>query len=378
MYFDFAATTPIRPEVLAIYVKALEEDWGNPSSQYARGRKAKALLEQARRKLAEIFGLEASAFVFTSGATEANTTILLGNARRMRQEGKGAHIISSIGEHPSVYENCKLLEKEGFEVSYLALDSTGHVNLDAFRSALREDTILVSLMSVNNETGVETDIQSIADILENHQAFFHSDMVQAMGKADIWPLHPRMDAWTATGHKVYAPKGIGFYYQKKAHPVTQIMHGGHQESDRRSGTENLPAVLALVEAFRLMKDEFEESRLAAERLDQYFVQCLQANQIRYEYNGSDQRIPSIHNLHFPGCQASRLLIQLDLAGIEISAGSACSAGALEESRVLRSMFGEGQRVHESVRISFGKTTTKEEIEALCLALRKYVNHESNK
>ncbi len=391
IYLDYAATTPVKESVIEAMAEAMRLDFGNPSALYTRGRRARSLVDQARRSLASYLGLDMNGFTFTSGATEANAQILLTNARRLRKEAKGNHLITSLVEHPSVRENFKLLEEEGFEVTYLPVNCEGVVEIQALEEALRPQTVLLSVMALNNETGAIMPLARIGQILETYRAeqgldrkiFFHTDAVQAIGKlSPEFFQHIGLDSLTGSAHKIFGPKGVGFFYQDPAIKTDPLIRGGHQERSRRAGTENVPGIVGLGQAV-LELETMDSQALYSHYMDleRKLYEALDLAGIRYERNGGpsqpERSWPGIQNLYFPDILADRALIKLDLQGIEVSAGSACAAGSLEPSPVLSAMYGQERaeakdRLKKSLRISFGPETTREEIDVLVRALATMV------
>lgn len=364
-YLDFAATTPLSEEVIAAIQAELSatQHFGNPSAQYALGREARSVIDNVRTKLGLYFALPRRGFTFCSGATEANNTLILSNARRLRAKNPSKnHLITSKIEHPSVLESFKVLEQEGFIVTYLDVNREGEIELETVEAALQDNTALVSIMAVNNETGVIQDIKAIGDLLAEREVFFHSDIVQALGKISLDWNQLKLDAFSASAHKIYGPKGIGVMYQDPKIALKSYIQGGHQEGDRRAGTENTLGIIGLGAAIDALAEYELEDREYSMRLEKFLLEALKKSQIKYEINGSDNRVASIMNIYFPGLASNAALIKLDLAGIYVSAGSACAAGTLEPSHVLTAMYGsEDKRVRESLRISTGKYTTEAEL-----------------
>ena len=391
IYLDYAATTPVKKTVIEAMAEAMELSFGNPSALYTRGRRARSLVDQARRSLASYLGLDKKGIIFTSGATEANAQVLLTNARRLRQETGANHLITSLVEHPSVRENFKLLEEEGFEVVYLPVDKKGVVIVKALEESLRPQTALVSIMALNNETGAIMPLAKISQVLAKYQEeqgsdrkiFFHTDAVQAIGKlSPAFFQHIGLDALTGSAHKIFGPKGVGFFYQNPTIRTSPLIRGGHQERSRRAGTENVPGIVGLGQAVQEL--EAMDTRILYDPymdLEAKLYQGLNKEGVRYARNGGASNLesswPGIQNLYFPDILASQALIKLDLQGIEVSAGSACAAGSLEPSPVLSAMFGQEtpeakDRLKKSLRISFGPETTREEIDVLVRALATMV------
>ena len=370
IYLDYAATTPVAEEVMQAMLESSKHAWANASAQYTSGRLARKELENSRLKIAETLGLNPKGIIFTSGASEANNFLIKANAYRLRISGKGSHLLTSIAEHPSVYEVFQELEKDGFTVTYLGLNENGSIDLNELKNAVREDTSLVSIMTVNNETGVIMPVQEIAKFLHDKNIFFHTDYVQALGKIKILPADFNPDALSLSAHKIYGPKGIGIAYQNPDIPLKAMILGGHQEFDKRAGTESVVLATGFAKAVELMEKNKTKNLLRLEELSEYLYKILDKSGIEYLKNTSAESFKGIQNIWFKGKMASQVLVFLDLNGIEISAGSACAAGALEDSRVLQAMFGaKSPRLSESLRISFGPETSEAEITRLVEVLK---------
>lgn len=373
VYLDYAATTPTRLEVIEEVSSTMNSYWANPSSQYKRGREAKAKLEASRKKIADLLAIDKDGIIFTSGATEANNLLIKANAYRLKAAGKGTHLITGKAEHASVYETFKDLEKKGFTVTYLDLDENGAYSVEDLKANLSDDTSLVSLMTVNNETGVIMPIKEISKLLKEKDIFFHTDCVQGIGKMDTSFLASCVDAFSMSAHKIYGPKGIGVAYQDPKIGLKGLNLGGHQEADRRAGTESVALAAGLAKALELIEAHKTEYLEKIQALVSYFYEQLDAVHIDYEINGHGDKYPGIQNVWFKGQDASQALIKLDLNGVEVSAGSACAAGSLEKSRVLESMFKEGPRLDESLRISFGIFTEKADVDKFVKTIKVIID-----
>lgn len=377
IYFDHAATTPVDPEVVAIITDTLTHNYGNPSSLYQKGREARQIVDEARRIFAGSINAKPIDLIVTSGATESNNTAIIATALAMQE--KGRHLITTEVEHHSVLHPMQYLETLGFEVTYLPVDETGRVTATQVKRALREDTILVSIMYVNNEVGSINPIGEIGAVVAEHPAYFHTDAVQAYGTLEIDVVAEQIDMLSTTAHKLNGPKGIGFLYRRNDLHLPNYLHGGTQENDHRAGTENTPYIRGYAKAVEKMVAGRDENNAHKLSLRTHFLTSLKENKITYSLNGSPESgVPHILNVWFPYLQSDKFLIQCDLKGIMISAGSACTAGSLEPSHVLTAMFGKGQaRIGESVRISFGADNTLEEVDefvAMIAALQeKYKN-----
>ena len=369
-YFDHAATTPMRPEVLEAMTPYFLDTYGNASSIHGIGRNARAALDSSRRVLAKWIGASPNEIVFTSGGTESDNYALFGAAYAHQEKGK--HIITTKVEHHAVLHAMEQLEREGFDVTYLDVDASGAVTVDAVRSALRDDTILVSVMYGNNEVGTRQPIQEIGELLRDHHAIFHTDAVQALGTEmiDVKAIH--VDLLSASAHKVNGPKGIGFLFMKTGVKLASRSFGGQQERKRRAGTENVPGAVGFQKAAELVMAEREDRVALYESLDLALRQRLDELGVSYEVNGSN-RLPHIVNLYLPGIDLEPFLIMMDMRGMAISSGSACTAGSVEPSHVLSAMYGDSERTRQSVRISFGHGNSVEDAKRLAERLQEVVS-----
>ena len=373
VYLDYAATTPLHPEVKQEMMEALEGTYGNPSSIHSFGRESRKLLDEARSEAARSIGADFSSIIFTSGATEANNLAIFGVARAHAHKGK--HIITTQIEHHAVLHPLEELEKEGFEVTFLPVDESGVVSVEAVEEALRPDTIFVSIMRVNNETGMQQPIEAIGERLKEHQAIFHTDAVQAYGleKLDVTALN--VDLLSVSSHKIYGPKGIGFLYRNDDIHLAQQIFGGEQERKWRSGTENMLGIVGFKKAIELLEKEREDRMTHYQRLSEKFIAGLNELSIDYHMNGKkEEHMPNILNISFPGVEVEMFLTNLDLEGIAVSSGSACTAGSIDPSHVLKAMYGEkNDRIYNSIRFSFGIETSEEEIQFCVERISKILN-----
>ncbi|WP_214827506.1 cysteine desulfurase family protein [Exiguobacterium algae] len=373
-YFDHAATTPMRPEVLEAMTPYFLETYGNASSIHGIGRKARAALDASRRSLAKWIGATPNEIIFTSGGTESDNYALFGTAYAYREQGN--HIITSKVEHHAVLHALQQLEREGFEVTYLDVDASGAVSVESVRAALREDTILVSLMYGNNEVGTLQPIQQIGELLETHQAVFHTDAVQALGTERIDVNALGVDLLSASAHKINGPKGIGFLFVKTGVKLATRSFGGQQERKRRAGTENVPGAVGFQKAAELVMSERTERIERYRMLETTLLATLDELGVTYEVNGAN-RLPHIVNLYLPGIDLEPFLIMMDMRGMAISSGSACTAGSVEPSHVLTAMYGESNRTKQSVRISFGYGNSVEDVKRLAERLDEVVSTFTN-
>lgn len=362
IYLDHGATTPMHPQVIETMTDVMTEVFGNPSSIHQLGRQAQHLVTESRQKIAHSIHAEENEIIFTSGGTESDNTAISQTARSRQHLGK--HIITSKVEHPAVLRPMEALIDEGFEVTFLPVNEQGILRVTDVLAALRPDTILVSLMWTNNETGVRFPIKEIGEALKEHQTYFHTDAVQAYGLEAIDVKDCHLDFLSASAHKINGPKGTGFLYCRSDLVVAPFMRGGEQEEHRRAGTENVPAIMGLAKASDILTESEKKQRQATYRgFHDQMLTRLETEGIAFEVNG-DQNQHSAHvlNVWFKGVPNNLLLMHLDLKGIALSIGSACTAGNVQPSHVLETMFGEkSQRVAESVRFSFGLGNTSSEI-----------------
>ncbi|WP_342432415.1 cysteine desulfurase family protein [Neobacillus sp. FSL H8-0543] len=361
IYLDHAATTPMHPSVVEKMMEAMANTFGNPSSIHSFGREARHSIDTAREELARSIGAKENEIIFTSGGTEADNMALFGVAEGYQHIGK--HIITTKIEHHAVLHACQKLEKLGFEVTYLPVDETGKISLTDLSRELREDTILVSIMYGNNEVGTIQPISEIGQLLKDHQALFHTDAVQAYGIEGIDVNRCGIDLLSVSAHKINGPKGIGFLFSRDHVKLVPRSFGGDQERKRRAGTENLASIIGLHEAVRISGKMQTEKRSAFIEYKEIFIQQLTEQNIEFKLNGIlEESLPHVLNLSFPGTNVEAMLVNLDLAGIAVSSGSACTAGSVKPSHVLVAMFGEeSERLTNSIRYSFGYNTTKEQI-----------------
>jgi len=371
VYLDHSATTPLRPEVLEAILPYLKDRFGNASSIHGFGRDVKVALEEAREKVAEIIGAAPSEVFFNSGGTESDNLAVKGTAFANRKKGK--HIITSQIEHHAVLESCKFLEKEGFEVTYLPVDSRGLVDPDDLKKTVRDDTTLVSIMYVNNEVGTIQPIQELCTIVKEKGAYFHTDAVQSVGKirTDVQTL--KVDMLSMSGHKMYGPKGVGALYVRKGVRITPWMHGGHHERSRRAGTENVPGIVGFARALELMSQEMDDQSRHMKNLTETFYRTLAESIPDVVLHGdSDKRIPNILSLSFKGVEGESVILSLDMKGVAVASGSACTSGALEPSHVLSAMRVPPEVAQGAVRFSFGRGNTMEDVEYVTSLLPEIV------
>lgn len=375
IYLDNAATTPMAPEVLAEMTDKMANVYGNASTLYGLGRQAHTVMENSRQVIANsINAASDEEIIFTSGGSEGDNTAITQTA--LARQSLGKHIITTEIEHEAVLKPLHALEEQGFEVTYLPVDAHGRISLDDFKAALRDDTILVTIMMGNNEVGSRMPIHEIGEILKDHQAWFHTDAVQTYGLLDIDVQRDHIDMLSTSAHKINGPKMIGFLYKREGVNFPSLIKGGDQEEKRRAGTENVPAIAGFAKAAELLTPEVKaEKRARFHGFKEQVVQGLTANGVDFEVNGSleGENLDHVLNIWIKGISTYVMQTNLDLAGIAVSGGSACTAGSIEPSHVLTAMFGEkSPRIAESIRLSFGQQTTSDEIDAFVTAVSAIV------
>ncbi|MCI2774554.1 cysteine desulfurase family protein [Staphylococcus petrasii] len=369
VYADYAATTPVKSEVIDAMMEIYQSHYGNPSSIHTIGRDARRYLDESRRTVAKLLGAKPSEVIFTSGATESNNTAIKGLV--YENEHLGNHIITTKIEHHSVLHVFEELEKEGYDVTYLDVDDTGKVDLDQLEEALTEDTILVSIMFVNNEVGTVEPIYDIEDIVAQSSALLHVDAVQAVGHLDIKFEDFKIDTMSVTAHKFGGPKGVGVLLVKDQTPIEFSQLGGEQETKRRAGTENLAQIVGLTKALELADENRDNNDIHLMQLKELFLVSLQERAIPFEVNGSMvETTGHILNLYFPFIDVETMLTLLDLSNIYVSSGSACTAGSTTPSHVLAAMYEDEERAKHSVRFSFNEQTTEQEIKYIVAEIHK--------
>lgn len=380
IYFDNAATTPVFPEVRDIMVSVMETDFGNPSSKHNKGMEAEKYIRQAKEILSGTLKCKPQEICFTSGGTESNNMALIGTAAANRREGK--HIITTQIEHSSVHAPLAYLEEWGYEVTYLPVDSLGHLDSGMLADAVRDDTLLVSVMYVNNEVGSVEDIHKLADIVKskNKKALFHVDAIQAYGKYKIIPKRLGIDLMSVSGHKFHGPKGSGFLYVKEGTKISPILFGGGQQKGMRSGTENVPAIAGMAEAARIMYDSHSEKVDRLYSLKKHLIQGLveidgvTVNAVPEWHNSLDESVrqtaPHIVSASFDGVRSEVLLHALADKGIFVSSGSACSSNRPELSGTLKAIGVADKLLDSTLRFSFSVCSTVDEIDEAINKLRE--------
>lgn len=370
-YFDHAATTPVDSRVLQKMLPYFTENFGNPNSQHAYGRRTAAAVDEARDTVASLIGAKPSEIYFTSGGTESDNWALRGAAHANAERGK--HLIVSAVEHPAMISTAKELKKEGFEVTFAAVDEFGRVDLQKLKDSIRPDTTFIGVMTANNEIGTLQPIAEISALARERGILFFTDAVQAAGALKLNVKEPAVDMLSFSGHKFYGPKGVGVLYVRSGVRLGKIITGGHQERSMRGGTTNVPGIVGLAEAFRIANEEMAQNNAHVSAIrDRFIARVL--HEIPYvKLNGHPKdRLPNNANFSFRYIEGESLLFSLDLAGIAVSSGSACSSGSLEPSHVLLATGLPEGLAHGSIRFSFGKENTAEQIDIAVEKLKEIV------
>ena len=362
VYLDHSATTPVDPRVANAMARAVVETFGNASSVHGFGQQARAAIDRARREVAALIGAKQNEIVFTSGGTEANNLAIRGLCESAVAHGR--HVITSAIEHPSVSGVCTELEKRGWEVTRLPVYENGIVRIDDVAQALRPDTVLITIMLANNEIGTIQPISEISSLVrERKHLWLHTDAVQAAGRLPLNVDELGCDLLTMSGHKLYAPKGIGALYIRRGTRLHIQNVGGHQERERRAGTENVPGIVAFGEAAKLAREEFVQRSQHDRALRDRFEAQVRDRISDVVMNGDrEQRLDHLSNISFRFIEGEGLLINLDLEGVAVSTGSACSSGTLEPSPVIRALGVDDELARGSIRFSFGKDNTDADVD----------------
>jgi len=377
IYLDNASTTPIDPAVLEEMMPYLTEKFGNASSIHFFGQQARAAVDKARHRVASLINARPNEIVFTSGGTESNNLAIRGLVQA--NEKYGRHIITSQIEHPAVKEVCIDLENKGYEVTYLPVYENGIVRLEDVKSAVRQDTILITIMTANNEIGTLQPVEEIGGFVhqlreQGKRIWFHTDAVQAVGKIPIDVEQIKCDLLSISAHKIYAPKGVGALYVRSGVRLKRQNIGGHQERERRGGTENVSGIVGFGKACELAQLRLAETSEYLRRLRDRFEAAIAERVNEIIFNGDRQRrLPNISNISFRYIEGEGLLINLDMSGIAVSTGSACSSGSLEPSPVIRALGRNDEMARSAIRFSFGKFNTDEDVDYLLEVLPKAVN-----
>lgn len=374
IYADNSATTKIAPEVLDKMMPYLTTYYGNPSSLYKIGGKAKEAVEKARENIAKNLGAaHASEIYFTSGGSESDNWALKGVCHALKAKGK-KHIITSKFEHHAILHTCKALEKEGFEVTYLDVYENGIVHPEDVENAIREDTAIVSIMYANNEIGTIQPIKEIGEICKKHKVLFHTDAVQSAGYVKINVVEQNIDLLSMTAHKIHGPKGCGLLYIRRGIRIDNLIEGGAQEKNKRAGTENVPGIVGLDAALQMAVDTMDERCAKLTKMRDRLIDGLLKIE-RSRINGDRvHRLPGNVNMCFEGIEGESLLLKLDLNGISASSGSACTSGSLDPSHVLLAIGLPHEIAHGSMRLSFSDDNTEEDIDYILKVVPEIVNY----
>lgn len=361
IYLDYAATSPVLPEVLDAMLPFFMSCFGNPSGIHENGRETRKAVEQARREVAETLGAESREIVFTSGGSESDNLAIEGTAFALRE--KGNHIITSQIEHHAVLNTCRWLEKQGFRVTYLPVDASGLVDPDSVRDAIGNDTVLVSIMTANNEIGTVEPVSKIGEICREKGVLFHTDAVQAIGMMNIHAAEINADLISLSAHKFHGPKGTGALYIRKGTKLESLIHGGAQERGLRAGTENVPGIVGMGKAITVAAKEREENQQRIRELRDQMIRIVLERIPGSQLNGHpEKRLANNCHFSFAGIESEALLLRLDLAGISVSGGSACTSGSMEPSHVLQAIGLKDEMLKSGIRMTMGRETTREEIE----------------
>ena len=378
VYLDNSATTPIDREVIDAMIPFLTEKFGNASSIHFFGQEARAAVDRARHQIAELINARPNEIIFTSGGTEANNLAIRGLVEANEKYGK--HIITSQIEHSAVREVCGDLEKRGFDVTYLPVYEDGIVRIEDVKAAVREDTILISVMTANNEIGTIQPVAEIGKFVKDTRAggkkiWFHTDAVQAIGKIKVDIEELGCDLLSMSAHKIYAPKGVGALYARRGVRLHPQNLGGHQERERRGGTESVPLIVAFGQACQSARENLSESPEYLKTLRDKFEKGVAETITEIEFNGNfENRLPNISNISFRHIEGEGLLINLDMQGVAVSTGSACSSGSLEPSPVIRALGRTDELARGAIRFSFGKENTLEDIQYVLEILPRAVEN----
>ncbi|MGL4548088.1 cysteine desulfurase NifS, partial [Eubacterium aggregans] len=361
IYLDNAATTPVDERVLPEMLPYFSEYYGNPSSVYQEGHEAKRAVENARRQVADSIGADPKEVYFTAGGSESDNWAIKGVARKNRK--KGNHIITTTIEHHAVLHTCQTLEREGFEVTYLPVDEYGLISLEDLKAAIRDETILVSIMFANNEIGTVEPIKAIAEIVKPKGIIFHTDAVQALGNIPIDVKDLNVDLMSLSSHKSYGPKGVAALYIRKGVPIENLIDGGAQERRRRAGTENTPAIVGFGKAAELASEEMDANIAHMKDLRDALIEGVMTKIPQVRLNGHPtERLPGNANFCFEYIEGESILLSLDLIGVAGSSGSACTSGSLDPSHVLLAIGLPAGIAHGSLRLTIGRHTTREDID----------------
>ena len=371
IYLDHAATTGVKEEVLKEMLPFFSIEFGNPSSLYSIGRRAKRAIEQARERVARAINAKPKEIYFTGCGSESDNLAIKGIAYGLKS--KGNHIITSKIEHHAVLNSCKTLEQEGFEVTYLNVDKDGLINLGELQNAITDKTILITIMTANNEIGTIEPIEEIGKIAKANNVYFHTDSVQAIGNLKIDVQKMNIDSLSMSAHKFYGPKGVGALYVKENIPFKKLQDGGHQEKNKRGGTENVAEIVGLGKAIELANKNLDEYNNKLLELREYYISEIEKKIPDVKLNGHrTKRLAGNANMSFKGIHGGDLLLKLDEQGICVSTGSACSSGSTEPSHVLTSIGLGAEYLQGSLRVTFGNENTKEDVDYLIKNLEEII------
>ncbi|MBD3184803.1 cysteine desulfurase NifS [Candidatus Poribacteria bacterium] len=361
IYMDHNATTPVHPEVLATILPYYNEKFGNASSVHTFGREARADMEEAREKIADFIGAQPREIIFTSGGTESDNMAILGAVSKNVKKGK--HIITSSIEHHAVLNTCKYLENKGHEVTYLNVDKYGVINLDQLRDSIKDDTVLITIMHANNENGTIEPIEEIVKIAAEKGVLVHSDAVQTLGKVPINLKELGVDLMTFSAHKIYGPKGIGILYIRRGTRIDPLIRGGHHERNLRGGTENVPAIVGFAKALEVANSDMDEEQSRLWKLTEKLKNGL-LDQIDDLFINShpENRVPGTMNISFDYLEGESIILSLDMKGVGVSTGSACTSGTLEPSHVLSALGLPIAAAQGAIRFSLGRSNTEEHVD----------------
>ena len=370
-YFDNAATTKVKEEVLQEMLPYFNKEFGNPSAMYSIARNAKKAVENARFQVADLINADKKEIYFTASGSESDNTAIKGFAYANRE--KGNHIITTKIEHPAILETCKSLEKQGFVITYLNVDEEGLINLQEFENSITDRTILISIMFANNEIGTIQKIEKIAQIAKSRNIFFHTDAVQAVGNVLIDVKKMGIDMLSMSGHKINGPKGVGALYVKKDIKFERIIDGGHQEKNKRAGTENIAGIVGIGKACEIAKHNMDYHIEYLTKARNYYIKEVQRRIPNIKINGSiNYRLPGNSNISFAGIDAGELLLRLDSYGICASSGSACSTGQVTSSHVLRAIGLTEDYLYGAIRVTFSEENTRDDVDFLVQVLEKEI------
>lgn len=370
-YFDNSATTRVKEEVLNEMLPFLSIEYGNPSSMYGIGRSAKRAIEEARKRVASLINCKPEEIYFTSCGSESDNTALKGIADKYNKKGK--YIITSKIEHPAILHTAQNLERHGYNVTYVDVDKNGIINLEKLQNAINSETILISIMFANNEIGTIEPIEKISEIAHKHGIIFHTDAVQAVGNIPIDVPKLGIDMLSLSGHKLYAPKGIGALYVKKGIEFERFIDGGHQEKNKRAGTENVAQIVGLGKACQIAERNLKQYEEKLRNLRDYCLQQMKDKNFEFHINGTmEQRLPGNLNVCFENIDSNELILKLDAVGICVSGGSACSSGESKPSHVLTAIGVQSDLAKGALRLTFGDFNTKDDVDYFIENLEKII------